>query len=306
MPDKEKAEDRIEELLLQYTYYYGMRRSRKDRQRAYAFISDKYTEMGYPVTFDRMSLGMTRIGYCIAGNIKSAEKVFIAPFNTQNKTHFGRYRFFPFREKDSRIYNGLANAVDSIIWIVLVLLAYGIVYFLSDLRWAGLLAAVIVYAIYWMTLKGIFNFSPSAPLALMHYMALHGRKKKVAYVFLDRCVDDYLPLKAFLAKYKEDLEYNNAQVIFLNNMAHGEQLVFASKEPDQKTDELAQACGGTCIKLEEGNLPRCFDDASNLVFVTGADQDQKGRYYVKDIRSKKDRTMDVVRLKKTAAALMPA
>ncbi len=308
----EKDEDRLEELLLQYTYYYGLRRSQNDKKRVYGYISDSYKEMGYEVNFGRMLLGLVRVGYCVAGDLSTAKHVYIAPLNTLNKTYFKRYRYYPFNEKNTQHNTTAASIVDFLFGFTAVLIGFILVFHFTRIAWAGVVGGLALYAIYMFTLKGIMTFSPSAGLALMHYLALHDKKKDDAYVFLDRCVDNYVPLRTFLIKYKDDLESprrgakDGAQVYFLNNLAHSDNLVFASDREDEQLSGLIEECGAEHIVLTGDNVPHCLEASDKLVFITAADIDKKGRYYVDKIRCKLDKTMNVKRLKKIAGGFLQA
>lgn len=299
----EKVEDRIEELLLQYTYFYGIRRSNNDKKNFYGYIDQQYgKELGYPVTFGKLPAGITRMGYCIAGDLKTARQVYIAPVNTKSKTYFPGYRYYPFDENSTTVSNALATAVDMLLGVLICLAVWVIGWKLSSLNWVGFLCGAVVYAIYAFTRKGIFNFSASAPLALMHYLAIHCKdRKKYAFVFLDRSVDDYLSLKLFLVKHKAELE-KKERILFWNNLAGGAELVLAGESPDRTG--LARALNAVDHTLPESSRPRCFGIVKNLQILSGAELDQKHRYFVQNLRSKKDRKMDVKRLKRIAQTIL--
>ncbi len=305
-----KKDDTLEEILLQYTYYFGPRRTQNDKKKVYGYISDSFKEMGYDVYFGRMLLGLVRVGYCVAGDVSTAKHVFIAPLDTKNYTHFRRYRYYPFREKDSSTNSRIASVVDFVIGFLVVLLGFTVVFVISHNTLAAVIGGIALYGIYMFALRGIMTFSPSAGLALMHYMASHDPKKDDAYVFIDRCVDNYVPIRTFLIKYKNELETprrdspSGAQIYFLNNLAHSEDLLFASDHDHKELTGLAKACGAERIKLEGDDVPRCTDASTRLVFLTAADKDNKGRFYVDNIRRKTDRTMNVKRLKKIAEAFL--
>lgn len=300
----DKVENKLEELLLQYTYFYGMRRSNGDKKKCYAFLSEKYGEAGYPVTFGKLSVGVTKIGYCVAGDLDTARRVLIAPVDTQSKTFLPGYRFYPFQEKDSSLWGGLAALVNFLLGLLIALAGYGIAWHFSQFRWVGCLCALALIVAYLLALKGIFNFSASAPLALMHFLAVNGeRKKKMAFVFLDRSADSYLGLRLFLIRHKEQLR-NVSQILFLSNLAHSEKLLLASDDLSPELKKLAENCGAEAVKLEGETIPRCFNASEKLAFLTAADQDAKGKYYVKDIRCKRDKTMNVKRLKQIAEGIL--
>ncbi len=302
--------DTLEDILLQYTYYFGPRKSQKDKQKVYGYISDSYKEMGYDVYFGRMLLGLVRVGYCVAGDVSTAKHVYIAPLDTKNYTHFRQYRYYPFREKDSNRNSMIASIVDFVLGFLTVLLGFSVVFIISHNTLASVIGGLVLYAIYMFALRGIMTFSPSAGLALMHYMALHDPKKDDAYVFIDRCVDNYVPIRTFLIKYKTELTAprhgspSGAQIFFMNNLAHSDNLVFASDRDHRELSGLSKACGADLIKLDGADVPRCTDSSDRLVFVTGADMDGRGRWFVDNIRRKTDRKMNVTRLKKIAEAFL--
>ena len=300
----EAVENRIEELLLQYTYFYGIRRSNNDKKNFYAYIDQQYKTLGYPVTFGKLPAGITRMGYCIAGDLETAQQVFIAPVNTKRKTYFPGYRYYPFHEQSTTVNNALAAITDTLFGVLICLAVWIIGWKLSSLNWVGFVCGAVAYAVYVFSRKGIFNFNASAPLALMHYLAIHCKnRKKYAFVFLDRSVDDYLSLKLFLIKHKSTLEKKN-RIIFWNNLAGGTQLVLAGDTPDRAPAGLAQELKANYHILPEKNKPKCFGITDNLWIMCGADSDNKQRYYVKNLRSKKDRKMDVKRLKHIAQTIL--
>ena len=305
----ERTEDRLEELLLQYTYYYGMRRSRGDKEKCYTYMHRSYEDMGYAVTYGKVSAGVTRMGYCQVGDLEKAETVFIAPFDTQKKTFFRPFRFYPLQETKSRTMAALALVWDIVLEILLAVAGFAGVFYISAQMWAGLLTAVAIVLIYNFISKNIFNFSSSAPLALMHYIAIHSKKrKKYAFVFLDRSSDSYLPLKLFLIQHKAELEASQVgksrRILFLSNLAHSQELILAGDRFTPEDQTFAENCGATLVKAEGEARPLCLDHSPRLKFLTAVDVDQKGQYYVKDIRCKRDKTMNVKRLKAIAQTIL--
>lgn len=298
----EKVEDRLEELLLQYTYYYGMRRSVSDKRKCYGYIDRKYgQEMGYTVTYGKLSVGVTRIGYCVVGDLKQAEQILVAPFNTQGRTSLPGYRFYPLDEKRTQVISAAANIIDAIAGWVLAAVIFGLVYLFVHHLWVSALCAVAAFIVYILTRNNIFNFSASAPLALMHYIAIHCKKKnKFAFVFLDKSADTYLPVRLFLIRHKQELIHAK-RIWFLNNLARGETLLLVTERKDSTTAAVKEQCDARCVSTD---LPYCFQVTPKLTFLTAVDQDRKGRYCVKNLRCGKDKKMDVKRLHKLAQALL--
>ncbi len=298
----ERIEDRLEELLLQYTYYYGMRRSVRDKQRCYGYIDQKYgQEMGYSVKYGKLPVGVTRIGYCVVGDLEQAEQILIAPFNTQSRTCLPGYRFYPLEEKRAQVISAASSILDAVAGWVLAALAFGLIHLLAHRIWVSALCAAAVFLVYAVTRNNIFNFSASAPLALMHYIAVHCKKKeRFAFVFLDKSADNYLPLRLFLIQHKQELSHAK-RIWFLSNLARGETLLLATEQKDPATSAVEEQCAARCVSAD---LPYCFQVTPKLAFLTAADQDRKGRYCVKEIRCGKDKKMDVKRLRKLAQVLL--
>ena len=306
MPDNVAAEespkeDSMQELLLQYTFYHGIRQTRSEKEDAYLFIDQSYQEMGYPIEYGKLSAGITKYGYCVAGDLDAAKEVFIAPFDTRNKTYFRWYTTYPFDEKRNSVQNGVAAVVDTVLCVALAVGVYALLAWLLPWRWLAVLGGVVVLAVYMLLRRNPFNFSTGAPLALMHYIAGHrAKKKRYAFVFLDKSTDNYIPLKLFLVKYKRELRGAN-HVWYLSNLAHGQKLAMGAHAEDEGAAEAARALGAELVC--EG-LPRCFDEADNLVLLTSVENDGAGRPCAKDTRSKRDKKMDVPRLKALAEAFI--
>lgn len=48
-------------------------------------------EFGLDVKFDKLSVGISKIGLCIAGNLDKADKILIAPLDTPRKSYYKQY-----------------------------------------------------------------------------------------------------------------------------------------------------------------------------------------------------------------------
>lgn len=302
MPD---IENRLEEQLLQYTYYYGIRNSNKDKQRCYSYIESKFAkEFGLDVKFDKLSVGISKIGLCIAGNLDKADKILIAPLDTPRKSYYKQYSYYPFNEKKSDRNHMLAALINGIIGVLLTAAVCWLVYLLFKQFWLSCICAFVSFLLYLYSLRNIFNFSSSAPLALFTYIAAHRRKdEQIAYVFLDHSAQNYLSLKLFLVKYKKQCERADA-VIYFNNLAHGQHLVSGYKELDKDKSQFIEACEAEGLKIEDEGVLHCFESSSKLMIMTAAERDQSNEYYVKDIRSRRDKTVDVKRLKRIGDLLI--
>lgn len=302
-------ENKLEELLLQYTYFYGIRRSNKDKQKFYAYIEQKFhQELGLPITFDKLPVAVTKIGYCIVGDLSNAETVLIAPVDTLRKTFLRRYRFYPLDEKKSGKMKAAASTVDMLIEWTIALAVFALTaYFFKNRFIISLVCTFLVLLIFRFAMRNIFNFNNSAPLALMTYMEVNQKdKQRYAYVFLDQAADSYVSLRLFLIKYKEQCQ-KVKQIFFLNHLAHGEHLILAHGDTAKQASRLAAALHAQDIVVtNDGEGPLCFNASSKLMMLMAADRSEKGEFFVKDIRCGKDRTMDVKRLKAIAASLMEA
>lgn len=102
-------------------------------------------------------------------------------------------------------------------------------------------------------------------------------------------------------KHKAELEKKD-RILFWNNLAGGAELVLAGESPDRTG--LARELQATDCVLPESGRPRCFGIVKNLRILSGVDRDQKNRCFVQNLRSKKDRKMDVKRLKRIAQTIL--
>ena len=299
----EKIENTLEELLFQYTYYYGMRRTNKDKQQAYGFIAKKFgDELGYSIKFDKFSVGVTKIGLCTAGNIEKADIVFVAPFDTPKKTCFYPYKFYPLNENSSKMSSVIRDIVNYAVLGILLALVFAVVWYFGWNRWIGIGVMLLIAVFYSFIMNhNIFNFNGTASLALMNYMALNNQKNKdrFAFVFLDEACTSYIPLRLFLIKYSDALKHCR-KIVYLDNLASSEELLCVRRSDCPDSLKFEDDLHLQNITLGNNEGPHCFDPSAKLIMLSASDKDKKDRYFVKGLGSKKDKNMNVKRLKRIA------
>ncbi|MDO4198405.1 MAG: hypothetical protein Q4D13_05405 [Erysipelotrichaceae bacterium] len=294
--------NKLEEILLQYTYYYGIRQSNDDKKKIYGYIYEIYNnKVGLKVTYDKLSLGPSHRGLCVVGNIAKADNVFIVPLDTKSKAYLYHYKYYPFNDKKTNFNKLAASLCDWGICLILMAIVYYLSYRLFAKGIVSAILAIVVMFIFHFFARNIFNFNSSAPMALLNYIAVNSpNKRKNAYVFLDMSDDNYVTLKAFLVKYKQQLSHAK-KVLYLNNLAGGEHPVLAHG----KETAMLNIAGAKEVLIEDNNMMPCFEVFPKLYILTGADINNKGDYVVLNKRSKNDNKMDVKRLKEIAETFLP-
>jgi len=294
-------QDTLKELLIQYTYYYGVRSNNTEKTKCYTYIIKKYEEeLGYKVTFDNISTKIVKAGVCIIGDISKAKQVIVLPFDTPKKSYYMGYKFFPFDSKKNLSNDICATIANFIVGFSIAFLCIFISYILfRNLIVTGIIT-VLGMLIYLFSLRNVFNFTKSSiSLALANYVAIKRKKSdKYFYVFVDNCSNNYVGLKLFLERYEKQL--NNKRILFLDCLASGSQLVLAGKSNLSIPEDL-----DVTILDSFETPPVCLDINKNLTMLLTGELNNHD-FYVENIRSKRDRKVDIPRLVKISEWLLKA
>ena len=291
-----------EELLVDVTYDYGKRVSNKEKEGIYRYLYKKFhEELGYKVDYGSVGTGVLKAGYCIAGNLENAEIVFTCPLDTSRATRLPKYRLYPFNEKKRKKQDRLALLWDDILAVLSGLLIFGIGILLKADQKIMIVLTTFYLLLYYFTLSNRFTFSRSASLALLIYTATLKPKKKCAFVFIDKCADSYAGLRLFLRQKEKELR-EVKQVIHFDSLGSGEKLVAAHKEKTKMMVDPALFDEEFIYKEKDERMPLCYEKTDSLVFVSLVDFD-KEEYVVRNVRSMKDRVIQVERLQRISEIL---
>lgn len=295
--------EKLEEVLLRYVSNYGRRRSNREKQNCYLYLQEVlHEELGYPVSFEQMGSGMARVGLCVAGELKRADNAFIVPLDTPRRTCLSEYRYYPLDDEKSKKQEMKAYALDTGIGVGCFALGLTVLYLLSKNLLIALIAGWICFLLYTLTRNNYCNFTKSsASMAVATHMAMRlagdpgaGRN---AYVFVDRCAESRAGLDMFLRYYGDEICHMK-HIVFLDCLADGDKLFAASGgrrlELPGLENQLYRAAGDRALILA---------DHPELVFLmTGEEENQT--WSVKNLRSSKDRKVNMKRLKQIEEALL--
>ena len=295
--DSRFSRNNIEDFLLYYSYYFPSRRLNKEKEAVYRFIAEKFEDLAYDVTFDSIKVGMNKVGCCILGDLKKAQKIYIAPLDTSKITHLPSFKVYPLNEEKRNRMNVAADALEVLLGFAGVVAVCLISSRFLTNRIAIALIAAAFMVIYNFLQSNRFTFSRSSAMALVSVLAAENKDPGNAYVFLDRCADSYFGLKMFLVKHKE-LCRKAKKLYYFDFMANGEKLLYiAKKRRNMDTGDLEI----TDISVNDADIS-CFEVCENLVMILCADE-EKGEYVVNKIRTAEDKHVDVARLKKLLKVL---
>ena len=296
--DSRFSRNNIEDFLLYYSFYYPSRRLNKEKEAVYSFIAEKFSEdLHYPVNFDSIKVGVNKVGCCILGDLKKAQKIYIAPLDTSKITHLPFFKVYLLNEKKRNRMNVYSDGMEVLLGFAGVVSVWLIsAHFLTNRMLIALIAAAFML-IYNFLQSNRFTFSRSSAMALVSVLAAEDKEMKNAYVFLDKCADSYFGLKMFLVKHKE-LCRKAKKLYYFDFMANGEKLLYVAKKKENFNEADLEIVN---VLANEEDLS-CFEVCDNLSMIMCADQ-ENGEYVVNKVRTAQDKHVDVVRLKKLIKVL---
>jgi hypothetical protein len=295
--------EKLEDVLLRYVSNYGRRHSNREKQNGYLYVQAIMEELHYPVSFEQMGSGMARVGLCIIGDLKRADNVFIAPFDTPRKTRMPGYRYYPLDDEKTKKEEMKAYGVDTLLGVLSFVVVMTLVYVMSHNILLAVAAGWIGFLLYTWSRSNYCNFSKSsASLAVITHMAMMKagnpeEQGKNAYVMLDRCAESRAGLDMFLKHYEEDLRHMK-HIVYLDCLANGEKVFTASAGRRLELGELQEEL--TCARSDHAMLLQSHPEVEFL--MTGEEKD--GIWTIENIRSSKDKKVNMKRLKRMEAALL--
>lgn len=305
----------MKDLMMLYGVTLGRRFHEKQKTYFINQVESSYSKFGFPTEIHRsQNLGVT-IRNIMAGDLNQADIVFAAAYDTPASSLLPNMRFYPFQISKNLKQERLNFLVRLMFLIVLALIAYFCVQLFgrSEGLWKALYLLLLVLTVGFAVFFGSeranrFNFNRnSASLAVMHKIAEQCKNNpRIAFAFFDRSVSSFAGIKAF----KEQFEFQNKTLIFLDSVAEGETLLVAHhaemNSSAKKVISNASAIGLTvsertyCGSKMKDNIL----DLQNgmLYFVSGTVAGKE--FYVENVNSKKDVKVDMERLSKIAESLI--
>lgn len=227
----------------------------------------------------------------VIGDLKHANTIVAASYDTGSKVILPTYKYYPFNPKLNVKQESYNLILEIVVSALLLIVAYFIIAnTINKVLWLKvigiIIGAIIVIYCFFALFRGranTFNFNRnSASIALIMHLVENVNNDKVAYVLLDKSCNSYDGLKLL----KENVN-DNQTIILLDCIANGEKTVIAHNDVDVKA------------LLKEGYVDKYFEDTDNtLGYFKKCIMICKGsiinhRFIVKNTRCKKDYHVDM-------------
>ena len=301
----------LRDLMMLYGVTLGKRRTKREKYLFAKQIGEAFPPLGCPVQVQQLNERVFQVENLIAGDLTTAEVVFVTPFDTPAKTVYPA-NYYPFHPELTVRENRRDIIVQFLLALVLLLaatlalrlglataaLAPRVTAFVA----AGALALTGVWRLF--SHSNPYNFNrASASIAVMAKLAeeLHGNNK-VAFAFCDRSATTYEGYK-LLAK---NLAGPSA-VILLDCIADGEKLALAhSKFSAARADQFIALLGDTPVlrrSYEENELGRNVLSIFPTGLMLTSGSVQQGEFVVQHTGTKHDVGLNLPRLEQSKQAL---
>jgi len=292
----------MKELMMLVGVTFGRRYTKKEKSYFGETIAKYFSELGYDVTIQTKQSAFSVANNIVIGNLDQARKVIVVAYDTPGTISVPNYRYYPFNSKRNLRNESLSLAIRFLVTSILFVLIYFLLRnFMQYELWMKVVAAILSALLAWFSffyLKGQgnpVNFNRnSASIALVCFVARENKGKNVAFVLLDQCVNSYEGLKAL----KEQISGEGKEVLMLDTLAYGEELVLVKKG---KTNAVSIVNNKEGLSIYE----KPYDEISagnnfmqlfpNMLYLASGDNENK-QFIVKNSRSVRDCNVDIDRL----------
>ena len=296
-----------QEKLTTYTKQYGVRFSRRAKDRAAAALTTAFQEVGYDVKTIEGKKWLNKAKDYFFGNIKTAKSVIVVPLDTPERKFWHKVWYFPFDGNKTESKTMLATFIPIVIIYAIVL---GFVFFgtklVTDPVMTAMMSAfmfvLLLFLVYFMV-HGIHNAKNYtrnsagiiAALQIANNMSKDDRKK-VAFVFTDKNKARFLGSDAASKELKE--AGKNPNILFLDCIGSGSVFQIGYKAQNRKLAQELVKCDPLkknvdVVKMDGDMLYQHalapFDKA--IQFSCG-ELDADGRLYVLGTGTGKDNVLD--------------
>lgn len=301
----------MQDLMAVLAGYYGKRYMRGQKIRFLKFFSKEFEGLGYRTqVYRRQGLFKNEMLHMSAGNLKTAETVFVVSYDTPTRILYPGYVYNPFERDREQKYNlkngilGLAAALAAgFLYFLYVFPIFGEGMPLLVKIALGVMTLVLVLLIHGLMngFPNSYNFSRNtAGLVVCRRLAEVVRGKRAGFIFVDLSTSSNEGLKV-LKEQLGDVLYHKT-VIFLDCLGFGGQLALGSRKEMRLEAERLAGCfapGSVCQLDVKGTFGELFPQA--VVLSQGIFHD--GRFYVKNTRSRRDCRINFHALEEIVEAL---
>ena len=292
----------MKELMMLVGVTLGRRYTKKEKRFFGETIAKYFTELGYDITIHTKQNAFSIANNMVIGNLETAKKVIVAAYDTPGTISVPKYRYYPFNSKRNLRNESLSLAIRFLAASLLFVLIYFLLRnFMNYELWLKVVAVVLSVLLAWISffyLKGQgnpVNFNRnSASIALICAVAREYKGKDIAFVLLDQCVNSYEGLKAL----KEQMDGEGKEVLMLESLAYGEELVLVMKGKTNavsivNNNESLSIFGKSYEEISAGNnFMQLFP---NMLYLASGDNENK-QFVVNNSRSVRDCNIDMDRL----------
>ncbi len=284
-----------------YTSFVGLFSQRKNKKEKARFIENAqnyFKNLNIDLSIHEVKFGLTKISHLVFGDLKSAEVVLCAGYDTGELLLVGNGDYYPLQENRNRLNNFINLTLTMLLSIIIAII--GIIFVAKSGKQEGVIKVLSIISgfviIFWANgiSKGLPNRSTctkTASIYLMLELAKKLRNKEVAYVFLDKGSFSKIGIN-FL---NDDNLFSGKQLkIYFDCFGDGNQLLISY---DNMAEEKAKQIKSYCtFKSEGANLrdytPNRFDDLENIIAISNVFVEEDHGWKVKNVKKDTDLTTD--------------
>ncbi len=288
-----------------YSEAYGTRFTNKQKAAFRKALIEDFKGIGYSHTLITGKKNLSRAVNLQFGNMKHAKTVIAVPYDTPQHIFWWKSEYYPL--------DGLTNANKNLIpqfapivllYVILLGLIYGSEGRLNAIgaNVMFLLVSFLMVVLFYLMLHGVANrknyVRNSAGIAAAYEIARglsKDEQRTTVFLFIDR--NKARHLGAHIAAEDFLKQTRNPNVILFNCFALGSQLQLGYTPQTKKLAlELSKLCGEEKLKtVALDDAMRSSSAAEHFVkaiVIAGGEADEKGRLFVKNTATAKDRLID--------------
>lgn len=302
-----------------YSEDFGVRFSKRDKQKFQKQLIEDYKELGYTCEIIQGKRFLSKASNLMFGNIKHAKTVIAIPYDTPQKVFWPSSYFYPL--------DGMATTNKSlipvfgpvlIIYLLLLFLMNSAGSFTDSLTTNTMLMftfLIIILVLFYVMLHGVRNKNNYTRNSASIYAAYEiasaldkDTRRQVAFLFLDMNKSRHLGAKVAAEDFLK--QSKNPNVIVLNAFASGSQLQIGYRAQNKK---MAQDLNKGLANAERLKMIALSDEMRNsspmehfqkAVTIGAGEIDKKGRLCVLHTGTRKDNQIDEGNIEKVISLVI--
>jgi len=302
----------MKDLIVRLAGCYGKRYTRNQKIRFLNYLSREFESMGYKTgVYSQKSLFKNKLIHMAAGDMQTAEVLFVTSYDTPSRIIWPGYTYFPLKRERDQKYNVWNGVLGLLVFLLICAAYYRFVFpMFGQAAAAGrrILAGLFTFLTVLFTSRIIsgfpnkYNFTRNtASLAVCLKIAEQAGKQQAAFLFTDMTVSSNEGLKILQEQLGSVLQ--RKRVIFFDCIGKGDIFAAGSCEETRAEAGRFMACfePGTIQRLPiQGTFKELFPKAFILTRGILKDDD----VIVKNTRSGKDCELDFEALEEAVNACL--